>query len=78
MVSLVVMAVIVLCAEWIVWRRRRRGRADAAPVTPAGMPSATLVPHAVHTPRVINLGSYTRQKADSPRQTGGVIAVRST
>ena len=44
--SLVVMAVIVLCTGWIVWRRRRRGRADAAPVTPAGMPRATVALHA--------------------------------
>ena len=46
MVSIVVMAVIVLCAGWIVWRRRRRGRAYAAPVTPAEMPRATLALHA--------------------------------
>ena len=42
MVSLIVMAVIVLGAGWIVWRRRRRGRADAAPVTPEGIPRETL------------------------------------
>ena len=46
MVSLVVMAVIVLCIGWIVWRRRHRGRAYAAPITPAGMPGATLALHA--------------------------------
>ena len=44
--SLVVMAVIVLCTGWIVWRRRRRGRVHAAPVTPAGLPGATLALHA--------------------------------
>ena len=46
MVSLVVMAVIMLCTGWIVWRRWRRGRAHAAPVTPAGLPGATLALHA--------------------------------
>ena len=42
MVSIVVMAVIVLGAGWIVWRRRRRGRADAASVTPEEIPRETL------------------------------------
>ena len=46
MVSLVVLAVIVLCAGGIVWRRRRRWRAYAAPVTPEGIPRETLALHA--------------------------------
>lgn len=37
--SVVVMLVIVVCAGWIVWRRRHRGHASAAAVPPEGMPS---------------------------------------
>jgi hypothetical protein len=47
MVSLVVMAVIVLGAGWIVWRRQRRGRAATAPVAPGGIPRETLALQAV-------------------------------
>ena len=46
MVSLVVLAVIILGVGWIVWRRRRRGQAYTAPITPAGLPGATLALHA--------------------------------
>jgi tetratricopeptide (TPR) repeat protein len=46
MVSLVVLAIIVLGVGGIVWRRQRRWRAYAAPVTPAGMPRETLALHA--------------------------------
>jgi hypothetical protein len=46
MVSLVVLAVIVLGAGGIIWRRRRRWRAYAAPVTPAGIPRENLALHA--------------------------------
>lgn len=44
--SLVVLAVIVLCAGGIIWRRRRRLRAYAAPITPEGIPRETLALHA--------------------------------
>ena len=37
MVSLIVIAIIVMCGGWLVCRRRHRGHASAAPVTPEGM-----------------------------------------
>jgi hypothetical protein len=40
--GVVVLVVIGLIAGWIVWRRRRRWQAYAAPVTPAGIPPETL------------------------------------
>jgi hypothetical protein len=46
MMSLVVLAVIVLCVGGIVWRRRRRLQAYAAPVMPEGIPRETLALHA--------------------------------
>ena len=46
MVSIVMLVVIVVGAGWIIWRRGRRQHADAAPVTPAGIPRETLALHA--------------------------------
>ena len=46
MVSIIVLAVIVLGAGGIVWRRQRHLRAYAAPVTPEGLPRETLALHA--------------------------------
>lgn len=40
--SVVVIVVIGILAGWIVWMRRRRGRAYAAPVSPGGIPRETL------------------------------------
>jgi hypothetical protein len=40
--SIVVVAVIVLCVGWIVWLRRRRWQAYAAPVTPGEVPREIL------------------------------------
>jgi hypothetical protein len=42
MVSIVVLAVIVLCVGGIVWWRRRRWQAYAAPVAPGEIPRETL------------------------------------
>ena len=42
MVSMVMPVVIGLCIGWIVWMRRGRARAYAAPAMPGGMPRETL------------------------------------
>ena len=42
MLSMGILAVIVLCAGGIVWRRRRRWHAFTTPVSPGTIPRATL------------------------------------
>src|SRR6266568_2440655 len=42
MLSMGILAVIVLCAGVIVWRRRRRWHAFTTPVSPGTIPRATL------------------------------------
>jgi len=42
MVSVIMLVVIGLCIGWIVWMRRGRARAYAAPAMPGGMPRETL------------------------------------
>ena len=42
MVSVIMLVVIGLCIGWIVWMRRGRARAYAAPAMPVGMPRETL------------------------------------
>ena len=42
MVGMIILAVIVMCAGWIVWMRRRRTRAYTTPVQPGGIPRENL------------------------------------
>ena len=42
MVGMIILAVIIMLAGWIVWMRRRRTRAYTTPVTPGGIPRETL------------------------------------